>query len=83
MTTKIEPKYAQKIVEPGNMTRYWIIVGRSEDNVPFVALPDFGKAATMEYRYEPHWSYVSEKLKLAHGDAVPVAKILAEWENLP
>lgn len=54
------------VVQPGNGTRYFIVYG---DN--FVALPDFGVAATMS----PHpadWGYIAEKLSLSKPDAQAV-----------
>lgn len=58
------------VVEPGNGTRYFIVYGEE-----FVALPDFGKAATMT----PHpaeWGYIASKLDLKDTDAREVFKAL-------
>jgi hypothetical protein len=69
----------QKVVEPGNGSRYWIIAGKSEDGVPFVALPDYGKSATMAYSGYTTVDYVIEKLRLTIPDAEAVTQILNEW----
>jgi hypothetical protein len=70
----------QRIVEPGNGARYWIIVGHSETGAPFVALPDYKVAATMSF-YGVDISYVREKLRgLTIPDAEAVTEILNEWD---
>lgn len=51
------------VVEPGNGSRYFIVYGTD-----FVALPDFGVAATMT----PHpveYTYLRDKLRLTDKDA--------------
>lgn len=63
------------VYTPGNSTRYWIVVGTGEDDVPFVALPDFGSAAVMDWRL-PHPDYVRAKLRLGQADADAVADAL-------
>lgn len=58
------------IVQPGNGTRYFIVFGSD-----FVALPDFGVAATMS----PHpveYGYVQTKLQLTEADAKVVFEAL-------
>lgn len=74
-TMQTRSRTQQAIVCPGNGTRYWVIVGEDEDGTPFVALPDFGKAATMAYRHA-HVSYVAQKLGLSDPDAEAVTAIL-------
>jgi len=55
---------------PGNGTRYAIVVGRIPGpyGESFVALPDFGVAATMS-PYPAEWGYIAEKLHLSEPDA--------------
>lgn len=72
-------KIYQKIVEPGTGSRYWIIVGHDDNRVPFVALPDYKRAATMSWSKYVHWAYVAEKLQITIPDAQTVAQILNDW----
>jgi hypothetical protein len=58
------------VAQPGNGTRYFIVFGPD-----FVALPDFGVAATMD----PHpveYGYVQTKLQLTETDAKAVFEAL-------
>jgi len=69
------------ISEPGNGTRYRIVYGSD-----FVALPDFGVAATMS----PHpveYGYIQQKLGLTETDARAVfaalnPPLVPEYEHL-
>jgi hypothetical protein len=56
------------IYQPGNGTRYAIVWGTVGGGEPFVALPDFGKAATMT-PYPAEHLYVAEKLGISEADA--------------
>lgn len=58
------------VVEPGNGSRYFIVYG--ED---FVALPDYGVAATMTPHPVEH-GYIATKLQLTDADARAVFKAL-------
>lgn len=69
---------AEWVHTPGNGTRYWVIAGVGEDGTPWVALPDFGKAATMEWRGYTTPGYVQEKLGLGVTDAKAISKFLTE-----
>jgi hypothetical protein len=54
------------VTEPGNGGRYFIVYGDE-----FVALPDFGRAATMTpFPVEP--GYIADKLDLGWDDAQAV-----------
>ena len=66
MTTPQNGTARTVTVEPGNGNRYFIVYGDD-----FVALPDFGVAATMT----PHpveFSYIATKLRLGEQDAKAV-----------
>jgi hypothetical protein len=57
-------------IEPGNGTRYFIVYGAD-----FVALPDFGVAATCTPHPNEH-TYLASKLKLNDVDARVVFEAL-------
>lgn len=66
---------------PGNGTRYAIVFGTIPGGDPFVALPDFGVAATMS-THPAEWGYVAEKLHLSEPDAREVfAALRADDED--
>ena len=67
----------ETVICPGNGSRYWVIAGTGKDGVPWVALPDYGRAARMEWRRYVTPGYAAEKLGLAAGDAEAVAEILS------
>ena len=64
------------VTSPGNGSRYWILTGVGEDATPWVALPDYARAAAMEWRRHVTPGYAAEKLGLGAGDAVAVAAAL-------
>lgn len=62
--------------EPGNGTRYMIIWG-AVDGVPFIALPDFGRAAVAAHRPVEH-TYLASKLSISEPDALAVFEFLRD-----
>lgn len=62
-------------VEPGNGTRYVIVHGTDNNGNPFVALPDFGTAATCT-PYPAEHMYLAEKLRISEADALQVFRAL-------
>lgn len=83
-TQYLKGKSYQAVAEPGNSTRYWVVVGTDADGNGFVALPDFGVAATMAWEWHVVPSYVREKLgrKLTDADCEMVAEILNTWVSM-
>lgn len=80
MTTAQPTEYgtARTIVaQPGNGTRYLIVFGRD-----FVALPDFGTAATMT-PFPAEAGYIAEKLGLNKTDAQAVFDALRSAVGQP
>ena len=66
---------------PGNGTRYAIVFGTIQGGDQFVALPDFGVAATMTW-HPAEWGYVAEKLGLSEVDAREVFAALQLWAGV-
>ena len=68
------------MAEPGNGTRYQIVLGYTVTGEPFVAIPNFGKAAVMD-PYPIEAGYVGQKLGLNEADATAVFDAIKEWRR--
>ena len=64
--------------EPGNMTRYEVLVTHISDGLAVVTLVNFGKAAVLPTGEELHPDYVASKLSVSIGDATALLPLLAE-----
>jgi hypothetical protein len=62
-------------VEPGNGSRYVVVVGTTDQGEPFVAVPSHQTAAIMG-TYPVESGYVAEKLRLPQADAEAVFAVL-------
>jgi hypothetical protein len=69
-----EAKAKMFAFEPGNGTRYDMVLARFGDEL-LVAIINFRSAYTFTHgNQEP--GYVAEKLRLDYGDAVPIAELI-------
>jgi len=69
------------IAEPGNGTRYVIVVGITATGEPFVAVPNLGTSAVMD-PYPVEAGYVASKLGLNFADGEAIFEAIREWRRL-